>query len=151
MVLAVAWVASIGWYEYANKPWNEAWGLASIHTEGECWTRLAKWPDGQPFDWSDLGEELDIPSNVEINKKKGAWEAGSIPERNRWVAATTQKLIACEAAEPIMQRVARQATRIWESEKDDGALLLLPPLGFLIVGWIIGWIIKGFHQSAKRL
>ncbi|SHJ97582.1 hypothetical protein SAMN05444159_2062 [Bradyrhizobium lablabi] len=149
LALSLAWVGSIGWYEYVNKPWNVNWAPASIRTEGECWTRLAKWPDGQPFDRWDLGEEVDNSSNVEINKKKGAWQASSIPERNRWVAATTQKLIACEAAAPIMQRLARQVTRIWDSEKDDAALLSLPPLGLLIMGWIIGWIGRGFHERAK--
>jgi len=114
----VAWLGSIGWYEYANKPWNLNWGLASVRTEGECWTRLAKWPDGQHFDGFETEfEEADIPSNVEINKQRGAWAAGSIPERNRWIAAARQKIIDCEAAAPIMQRLSHQATVIWASEK----------------------------------
>jgi hypothetical protein len=148
LALAVVWVGFIGWYD---KPWSFDWGLASIRTEGECWTRLAKWPDGQSFDvWWEF-EEIDTPSNVEINKKNGAWAADSIPERNRWVAATTQKLIACEAAAPIMQRLSNLTTSIWASEKDAIAFLLLPPLALLIIGWIIGWIVRGFRGSAKPL
>jgi hypothetical protein len=50
-----------------------------------------------------------------------------------------------------MQRLARQVTRIWDSEKDDAALLLLPPLGLLIMGWIIGWIGRGFHERAASV
>ena len=61
LVLAVAWLGLVGWYEYANKPWNQSWGPASVRTEGECWITIAKWPDGQPFDWSDLFEEADTP------------------------------------------------------------------------------------------
>jgi hypothetical protein len=152
LVFAVAWVGFIGWYEYANKSWNLDWDLASIRTDGECWTRLAKWPNGQHFDEFDLFfQEADTPSNVEINKKNGAWAADSIPERNRWIAATTQKLIACEAVAPVMQRLSNQATNVWASEKDAIVLLLLPPVALLIVGCIIGWIVRGFRGSAEQL
>jgi hypothetical protein len=119
LALSLAWVGSIGWYEYANKPWNGNWAPASIRTEGECWTRLAKCLTVSLSIFGTSAKKWTIRANVEINKKKGAWQASSIPERNRWVAAITQKLIACEAAAPIMQRLARQVTRIWDSEKMD--------------------------------
>jgi len=153
LVLALAWVGFSGWYEYASKPWNFDWGSALIRTEGdECLTQLAKWPDGQPFDWWDIsGDEVNTQNNVEINKKKGAWRADDIPERNRWVAAIRQKLIACEMAAPIMQRASRQVMRIWDSLDDDIATLLLPPVALLIMGWIIGWVARGFSGSAKPL
>ena len=32
-------------------------------------TRIAKWPDGQPFNVSDLFEEANTPNNIELNKK----------------------------------------------------------------------------------
>jgi hypothetical protein len=63
LALSVVWVGIIGWLEYTNKPWN-------LSREGKCWMQLAKWPDGQPFNWFDLDLEIDTPSNVEINKKK---------------------------------------------------------------------------------
>jgi hypothetical protein len=154
LVLALGWVGFIGWYEYANKPWNLDWGSSAlIRTENdECWTRLAKWPDGQPFDWWDIaGDEADFAENVEINKKKGAWRADEIPARNRWVAQIRQKLIDCEAAAPLVQRLSRQAINIWDSLKDDIALIFLPPIALLITGWIIGWIAKGFRESTKPL
>jgi hypothetical protein len=149
LVLALGWVSFIGWYEYANKPWNLDWTSGLIYNQGdECWTRLAKWPDGQPFDWFDVAaDEDDSAANVAINKKNGAWRPDDIPERHRWVVAIRQKLIDCEAAAPIMQRALRQVTRIWDSLKDDIAILLLPPTALLIMGWFIGWVARGFRES----
>src|SRR5262245_30268056 len=97
VAVALAWVVLLGWYEYANKPWNLDWGTVSIRTEGECWERLAKWPDGQPFNEFDAlaDEEVDASSNVELNKKRNAWAADDIPERNRWRGAIRQKLRDC--------------------------------------------------------
>lgn len=43
-------------------------------------TRIAKWPDGQPFNVFDLFEEANTPNNIELNKKRGAWSADSIPD-----------------------------------------------------------------------
>jgi hypothetical protein len=153
VVLALAWIGLVGWNEFVHKPWNMDWRTETVRTEGECWDRLAKWPDGQPFSmynaWSD---EIDIPANVEVNKREHAWAADSIPERNRWVHATLQKLRECEAAAPIMQRVSLRATsiatNIWFSLKDSLALILLPPCALLITGYIFGWTIRGFRAGA---
>ena len=43
---------------------------------------VREWPDGKPFDeWDRYGAvELDVPSNVEINKKNKAWAADAIAE-----------------------------------------------------------------------
>jgi hypothetical protein len=106
-VLAVAWVGVIGWSEY--RQWTG--GLDNVHLEGECWDRLAKWPDGKPFDakdglWGALLDEFDTESNVEINKKNHEWAADSIPERNRWRGTVRQRLRDCEGAKPLKRRVA---------------------------------------------
>ena len=33
---------------------------------------------------------MDSPSTVEINKQNGVWAADRVPERNRWIAATSE-------------------------------------------------------------
>jgi hypothetical protein len=147
VVVALAWVGVMGWREYTNKPWNLEWGVG-FRTEGECWDRLAKWPDGQPFDLWDVFDDVDVPSNVELNQKKHTWAADAIPERNRWVAATRQKLRDCEAAAPIMQRLSLKMTNIWSSLVDSLPILLLPPLVLLLVGWTVNWILRGFGAGA---
>jgi len=38
--------------------------------------------------WEALGDEMDVPDNVEINKRNHAWAADSIPERNKWALKT---------------------------------------------------------------
>ena len=65
-------------------------------------------PDRKPFDeWDRYGAvELDVPSNVEINKKNGEWAADAIVERNRWRETIWEKVKDCEAAKPLVQRVA---------------------------------------------
>jgi hypothetical protein len=148
LALAAAWVISTGCYEYVSKPWNQ-FSDTGPSTDGECWDRLAKWPDGQSFDWWDIDIEADTPSNIEINKKKGAWQAAAIPERNKWSATVTQRLVDCEAATPILQKASRQLTRIWSSEKDDLAIIIGLPIALLFVGLIIAWVVRGFRQTTK--
>jgi hypothetical protein len=145
LVLSVVWIGLIGWLEYTNKPWNLNWGPSR---EGKCWTQLAKWPDGQPFNWFDLDDEVDVASNVELNRKRGAWSADSIPERNKWVAVVRQKLVDCEDAQSLVERLPRQADRFWFSLKNSLTFILLPPLALLVVGWITGWVIRGFYRRA---
>jgi hypothetical protein len=91
----------------------------------------------------DLFEEANTLSNVELNKKKGAWSADSIPDRNQWVVSTKQKLIACETDKPVAQQVTGQVTNVWLSLKNSLVGLLLPPLVLLIMGWIV----SGFRPS----
>src|SRR5437763_9178283 len=69
------------------------WVRLPFQPQVDCWEPLAKWPDGKSFDeWDRYGAvELDIPSNVEINKKNGEWAADSIAERNRWRESIWQK------------------------------------------------------------
>lgn len=82
-------------------------------------------------------------------RKKGAWSADSISERNKWATVTRQKLIDCEAAQSIMERLLRQADRIWFTLKDSLTFILLPPVALLIMGWITGWIVRGFYRPSK--
>jgi hypothetical protein len=147
VALAVAWVALVGWKE--RDQWSS--GFSYAHTNGECWDRLAKWPDGKPFDVYDMFGEFDLPSNVEINKKENAWAADSIPERNRWRDIVTQKLRDCEAAsdaaKPIMQRLTLTVSESWPILKESLSRIFLPPLALLIAGWILGWIVRGFRTT----
>jgi hypothetical protein len=140
--VAVAWVGYAGFHEYATKSLNV--DIASNSAEGDCWTRIAKWPDGQPFNVFDLFEEANTPNNIELNKKRGAWSADSIPDRNQWVVSTKQKLIACESGRPIAPEVTVQVTSIWLSLRNSLGGFLLPPLALLTIGWIV----KGFRPSA---
>jgi hypothetical protein len=149
-VVALAWVGVVGWREYAGKPWNLDWGTNDVRVEGECWDKLAKWPDGQPFTVDDSwADEYDAESNVEINRKVHAWAADSIPERNKWRAAIRQKLRDCEGGAPVTQRLSLKVSRIWSSLEDSLPILLLPPLALLIAGFIVRWVAKGFTTAAS--
>lgn len=143
LVVAVAWVGYAGFHESATKSLNSDSRIASNRGEDDCWTRIAKWPDGQPFNVFDLFEEANTLSNVELNKKKGVWSADSIPDRNQWVVSTKQKLIACETDRPVAQQVTGQVTNVWLSLRNSLAGLLLPPLALLIMGWIV----RGFRPN----
>jgi hypothetical protein len=142
VVIAVAWIGLMGWHEYTETSWI-------ICTDGECWDRLAKWPDGQPFDgWDIYFDQVDTPENIDSNQKKHAWAPDQIPERNRWVAATRQKLRECEATAPIIRRLSVMLTRIRSSLKDSLLIILLPPFALLIAGYVIGWVVRGFRAQA---
>jgi hypothetical protein len=147
VVFAVAWIGVAGWYEYQSMPWNQNWGAYSeIRTEGECWDRLAKWPDDQPFtEWDAFADEVDVPQNVELNKKNHAWSADSIPDRNGWRHATKQKLMDCEAASPLTHRLLRRMANVWSSLEDSLAVIFLPPMALLIAGYAFGWVARGFR------
>src|SRR5262249_83313 len=69
------------------------WQTRSSPSQVNCWSRSAKWPDGQPFTVFDVFEQANTSANVELNKKR---HAESIVTRNQWVVSTRQKLIACE-------------------------------------------------------
>jgi hypothetical protein len=85
VVLALAWVALVGWKE--RDQWSNRYSY--IPTEGECWDRLAKWPDGKPFDGYDaISNETPDSSS----------------ERDQWRDAVRLKIKDCEAAKPILQR-----------------------------------------------
>jgi hypothetical protein len=141
VVIAVAWIGLTGW--------STQWGFVpfGFHLGGECWDRLAKWPDGQSFTEWEVFDEVDTPSNVEINKKRGAWAAESIPERSRWAEVTRQKLIDCEATAPLKRRLLK-VSDIWSSLQGSLPLIFLPPFALLIAGYIIGWVAQGFRARA---
>src|SRR2546429_4208972 len=88
-VLAILWVLASGWHAYTTMYLN-----LPFQPQSDCWGPIAKWPDGKPFDeWDRYGAvELDVPSNVEINKKNGEWAADAIVERNRWRETIWQKV-----------------------------------------------------------
>jgi hypothetical protein len=140
VVLALCWIVATSWIEYAG--WANR--LHFVHSEGECWNRFAKWPDGQAFNYFDVFEEVDDPRNIEINKSRHAWEADSIAKRNRWVLATLQKLEECEAAQPTVHRLMLWITDSLSAVKGSLALILLPPFLLLITGYVLGWIARGF-------
>jgi hypothetical protein len=140
-VAALLWVLFIGWNQYAGARWSD-----SVQTNGDCWDRLAVWPDGRPFNEFDiLGYEVDTPANAEINRKNRAWSADSIRARNQWRDETLQKLKACEARWSIIKR----AELIIGDHITDLAfafgVILLPPIILLAFGGIFGWIINGFR------
>ena len=109
-VLAILWVLASGWHAYTTMYLN-----LPFQPQSDCWGPIAKWPDGKPFDeWDRYGAvELDVPSNVEINKKNGEWAADAIVERNRWRETIWQKVKDCEAAKPFVQRAALGVTENW--------------------------------------
>ena len=145
--LAVLWVLASGWHAYTT-----TYLRLPFQPQVDCWEPLAKWPDGKSFDeWDRYGAvELDIPSNVEINKKNGEWAADSIAERNRWRESIWQKVKDCEAAKPLVQRIALGVTENWSYLRSALQLILLPPLAVFMASFIFGWIVvRGFR--AKQL
>jgi hypothetical protein len=127
-VLAVAWVGLMGWSEYADMPWK-----TESPAEAECWDRLAKWPDGKPFDiWDAISNDTPDGSS----------------EKDRWRAMIRQKVEGCTAAAPIMQRLPFTTEHTWSILKASLAIVLLPPLALLIAGGILGWVVKGFRANA---
>jgi hypothetical protein len=148
VVFAFLWIGVTGWYEYVNKPWNENWPT-DFNTEGRCWDALAKWPDGQRMtDWDALFAEMDVPENVEINKRNHAWAADAIPERNKWAETVRRKLKECEAGEqPLIYRASLMTRRIWSSLEDSLPIILLPPLLLLVAGYVAIWIVRGFRAK----
>jgi hypothetical protein len=67
-------------------------------TEGECWERLAKWPDGTAFTVWDVFDEVDAQSTIVTNRNNRAWAPDSITKRNEWRDNIRQKLNGCEIA-----------------------------------------------------
>jgi hypothetical protein len=129
VVVTVLWILFTGWNEYKNWVMHPDEARAN-----ECWDRLAKWPDGKPFDaWDAVGDEY-MPDTSEGK------------ERNRWRAEIRQKLAECEAPASILAK--------WEAElvSSDAVFglsrLLLPPIALLVAGFIFGWMAKGFRTSA---
>ena len=143
--LAILWVMASGWHAYTNT-------YLFVQPDEDCLNQFAKWPDGKPFDeWDRYGAvELDIPSNVEINKKNGEWAADSIAERNRWRESIWQKVKDCEAAKPLVQRIALGVTENWSYLRSSLQLILLPPLAVLMASFIFGWIVVRSFR-AKQL
>jgi len=84
----------MGWMEYVSwtkLPWNMDW----LDTEGECWGRLAKWPDGKPFSlWDGLTNDTPDGSS----------------EKDQWRDTVRRKLKECEASHvrPISERMLVQ-------------------------------------------
>jgi hypothetical protein len=90
--------------------WNKQHSY-SIRFEGECWDRLAKWPDGRP-----LHNIFDVFDETPDAK------------------AIRQKLSDCEAAAPMMRRLSLKVSDGWFDLKDSLPVIFLPPLALLIVG-----------------
>jgi hypothetical protein len=127
-VLALVWVALVGWNQFGQ--WSH--GLSYVYSNGECWDRLAKWPDGTPFDVYDAF----------YNDTKD-----SSSERDRWRDTVRMKLGDCEAAKPILRRLKLTASDYWPALRDSLSLILLPPLALLIAGWLLAWTVRGFRTS----
>lgn len=126
-VLAVLWISASGWHAYnTNAFWPQP--------QDDCLERFAKWPDGRPFD------AYERAGFVEYNLKDDA---------NRWKMwrEAWQKIEDCEAAKPLMQRVARGVTEHWSSLNSSLQLILLPPPAVLIGGFTLGWIARGFRAK----
>jgi hypothetical protein len=136
-MLAILWVLASGWHAYNFQP------------QSDCWSPIAKWPDGKPFEkWDRYGAvELDVPSNVEINKKNGEWAADAIAERNRWRETIWQKVRDCEAAKPFVRRVALGVSENWSYLTSSLQLILLPPLVVLSASFMFGWVVRVWARS----
>jgi hypothetical protein len=121
------------------------WQTWSSPAEGNCWSRLAKWPDGQPFSIFDVFEQDNTRDNMALNKANDAWAAESILTRNQWVALTRQKLVACETGGAIFSLVG-QPNSAWGSLRNSLIGLLLPPLMILMMVWVA----RGFQSRLRE-
>jgi hypothetical protein len=102
-----------------------------VHSAGECWDRLAKWPDGKAFG--------------EFELIFGDAPPGSDNERDHWRKLIGKKLVECENARPFAQRLVGWVTDNLSSIKGSVVLILLPPFALLLLGCCVGWVAKGFQ------
>jgi hypothetical protein len=129
-LLALAWVIFFGWQQYSVET---RWTDPGIHVGGECWVRLAKWPDGTRLDDWDIYFD-DAP-------------AGSNNERDQWRETIRQKLKVCTRAEPFAQRWTAWANDNYVALEGSLVLIFLPPLSLLLFGCCISWIVGGFKPE----
>jgi hypothetical protein len=123
------------WIAYsANAIFLDLWNQISethIHAQGECWDRIAKWPNGEPFpeydatfdfehrkpyapDWNppDSLEQAvtreRAPTSTDPNKPWGDtvrdWTPEGAEAIQRWMSIALQKVKDCETAAPFFQR-----------------------------------------------
>ena len=161
-VFAVLWTSFFGWSEYNAHSWSFG---PTFHTTGECWDRLAKWPNGTVMkdNWDGIGLDEYAPDpdtppliyrngRAETDTARGDMGTGiATPfERNQWRNTVRQRLIDCEAAAlPTMKHLATRASDYWSNMKDSLPLILLPPFGLLIMGYVLSWIIRGFSNPIR--
>ena len=126
---------------FAASQWG--WETGSKLSENDCWSRIAKWPDGRPFSVFDLFEDVNTPRTVELNKEGRAWSTQSPQGSNPWVISTRQRLIACETGGAVMAQMTGQTNSVWVSLRNSLLGFLLPP--FAILG--AGWIARGLKPS----
>ena len=136
--LLVLTVAGAG---FAGSQWQ--WVTGSNRSEDNCWSRIAKWPDGRPFSVFDLFEDVNTPRTVEPNKEGRAWSARSTPGGNQWVVSTRQRLFACETSGAFTTQMTGQPNSVWINLRNSLLGFLLPPLAILTAGWIA----RGFKPS----
>src|SRR5262245_46179941 len=134
--LVVLAVAGAG---YAGSQW-QTW---QNRLEADCWSRIAKWPDGRTLSVFDLFEEVNTSRATDANKERGIWPAESILSRNQWVVSTRQKLIECEAGGPVVSEMTRRANAVWNNLRNSLLGVAIPPLAILIMVWIA----RGFRPS----
>jgi hypothetical protein len=131
VVLAVTWIAVVGWTQY---PFGY-WGIP-MRTDDECWERFGHWPDGKAFD------QYEILLND---------SSDGLSDRDRWRDAAVQKIQACQAASlPVTRRIEMMIEDNWDDVGFSLALILLPPLALLALGGIFRWVVAGFKPSWRR-
>jgi hypothetical protein len=142
VVVALVWVAFCGVIGISGILAK----LDPVETVGECWDRLARWPDGRAFE----------PSDFYLNDTDKY--IGTYAERtalSHWRDAVLQKLSDCQATRPVtVTERAGQVINvmIYHDHFFRHEMLwamLLPPLVLLgfggIFAWVVGWVISGFR------
>ena len=75
---------------------------------------------------------------------------GGLNRRKEQMARVDMAEKDCEAAKPLVQRIALGVTENWSYLRSGLQLILLPPLAVFMASFIFGWIVvRGFR--AKQL
>jgi hypothetical protein len=123
LFLSVLWIGVIGWNTYAN--WYAPY-FNWYYPEDDC-----------------LGGGKRPLSDAEVGLPPDPQQEAQLPKE-------LAKIAECRAAKPISERLAFIATSYWVNIKASLPLALLPPLVLLLVGYMFGWVVKGFRAKAEN-
>jgi hypothetical protein len=82
-----------------------------------------------------------VPLSDDQAKAKGLYCPTGIPPHDRPLDEWTEEELLCALAE--------LSAGVWMGRLTAAAMIVLPPMGLLIFGYLIGWIVRGFRHTVK--